>query len=279
MSMRINTNASSLAASRQAGQIAGARNDSLERIATGKRINSSADDASGMTIASRLNSRALGLGQAAENAANGMAITQIADGALGQISDNIQTIRTKAMEAAGPGQTAETRQAIQADIDAALSTINDIARQTSYNGQSLLSGAFANKQFPAVPDGSDTVTISIEDMSSSQLGTGREYGTLADIDVATIEGAQAAVNIADQALEQVNQTRSNVGALQNRFQSSIDNLSNTRVNLQAAQSQIEDVDLAEESINLNRLKLLEKANAFSLAQSNISQERVVNLLQ
>ena len=77
----------------------------------------------------------------------------------------------------------------------------------------------------------------------------------------------------------MNQTRSNVGALQNRFQSSIDNLSNTRVNLQAAQSQIEDVDLAEESINLNRLKLLEKANAFSLAQSNISQERVVNLLQ
>lgn len=278
MALTLNTNLSGLNAGHQLNRTGNSLADSLNRIASAKKINSAADDASGMTIARRLNSQALGLGQAARNASDGISMTQIAEGALGQMSEMIQTIRTKAVEAASDSQSQESRQAIQAEINSLLSALDDVAGQTSFNGQSLLSGSFTNRQFAVGADAGETVTVSIDSAATSVLGSS-DSGFLSGVDVTTAEGAAQAIEIADQALDQISGMRSDLGATQNRFETSIYNLTTTATNLTAAESQIMDTDLAEESINLNRLKMLEKTGAYALAQANTSREKVINLIQ
>src|SRR4051794_22861060 len=119
----------------------------LERLSTGLRINKAADDASGLTIANVFHAQSLGIGQAISNATDATSLTQIADGALQESTNILNTIRTKSVQAASDGQTTETRQLIQNDINHLLTQLDNIAQTTSFNGQKLLSGAFTNKSF------------------------------------------------------------------------------------------------------------------------------------
>jgi len=264
MAIRINNNTALIAAQR-AGKANAAMTQSLERIATGRKINSASDDAASMTIADSLKSRALAAGQEIRNAGDSISIAQIADGALGQMSDILQDIRIKTLDAANGTYSPDSRAAIQADINGSLESLKGIVDSTSYNGQTLLDGTFNN------------ATLSIGSVDPSKLGSD-ESGSLSEIDVTTAEGAQKAIESVDQAMEQLNQTRSDVGASQNQYVSDINVLSTTRVNLLAAQSQIRDTDLAEESILLNKMKLLEKAGIYAQAQANSSKKNIVDLL-
>ena len=265
MALTINNNTSALIATRQAGKANGAMTHSLERIATGKRINRASDDAASMTIADSLRSRALAAGQEIRNSGDNISIAQTADGALGQMSKIIQDIRIKTIEAANTTNSPDSRTAIQSEINGALDALKGILDTTSYNGQTLLDGTF------------DTVGLSIGSVAPSKLGS-NDSGFLTDIDVTTLEGAQKAVDSLDQALDQVNQVRSDLGASQNQSASNISTLSTTRVNLMAAQSQLRDTDLAEESIILNQMKLLEKAGTYALAQANSSKDNLIDLM-
>ena len=251
----------------------------LEKLSSGKRINRAADDASGMHIADMLGSQARGLGQAIRNASDAVSMAQIADGALQESSNLIQTIRTKAIQAAQDGQTTESRNAIQADIDKALGSLNQIAQNTSFNGQKLLSGNFTDKSFQVGAYPGETVTASFDSAEAAKLGDPAN-GQLSDINVLTQEGAQAAIRIADEALSQLNQNRSNIGSLQNQLESAIGNLATTQINVLSAQSAIQDVDVAEASMVLSNMKVLNKARVFASAQANkINKENVFNLLQ
>ena len=251
----------------------------LEKLSSGKRINRAADDASGMHIADMLGSQARGLGQAIRNASDAVSMAQIADGALQESSNLIQTIRTKALQAAQDGQTTESRNAIQADIDKALGSLNQIAQNTSFNGQKLLSGNFTDKSFQVGAYPGETVTASFDSAEAAKLGDPAN-GQLSDINVLTQEGAQKAIRIADEALSQLNQNRSNIGSLQNQLESAIGNLATTQINVLSAQSAIQDVDVAEASMVLSNMKVLNKARVFASAQANkMNKENVFNLLQ
>ncbi|MCA1793777.1 MAG: hypothetical protein LC660_07885 [Desulfobacteraceae bacterium] len=274
--MRINSNTSSMFATRQLGDAYKSFSDSINRISTGKRINKAADDASGMTIANRLNSQAAGMGQAIKNANDAISVTQIADGALEEAASLINTIKTKSIQASSDSQSHDSRAAIQSDINNALKSLDRISQTTSFNGQKLLSGDFTNKQFQVGANPNETVEISIESSDSAHLGSA-ENGSLSSIDVTTFEGAQKAIEIADAALEQVNTIRSSIGSKQNQLASTINNLSNSQINSYAAESAIRDIDLAEESMNMSRLETLTKARTFAAAQANASQKNVMAL--
>ena len=278
MAININSGMQGAAAANRLNNAHESLTQSIERISTGRKINSAADDASGMAIADGLRSRALGMGQAMKNAADGISISQVADGALGQVTDLVTSIRTNALQAANASQSMESRQAIQADIDKSLETLDGIAETTSFNGQKLLSGNFTDKQFTVGPNSGETVDISISSAQSSKLGSPGEQGALSDINVTTQEGAQNAVAIADEALKQVNETRSDIGSVQNQLTSTVNNLSQSRVNAFQAESRIRDTDIAEESMNMNRAELLLKARTFAQAQANASAKNVTNLL-
>lgn len=276
--MKVNTNISGMFAVRSLQEGQQSLQASLDKIASGHRINKASDDASGMTIADTLASQARGMGQAIRNANDAVSMAQVADGALENSSQIIQDIREKALQAANDSQSYESRLAIQADIDKMMTQLDNIAQTTTYNGQRLLTGDFTNKTFQTGANAGETVAISIGSAASNQLGS-NETGRVSDIDVTSSEGAQAAITIADQALTELNSTRSQIGSVQNQMISTIQNLSSSRINIFASESNIRDTDMAEESMVLSRLKLLNRAKSYALAQANAKGETVIDLLK
>ena len=276
MSLRINTNTSSAFSSYQLQKSQQDLSDSLQRLSTGRRINKASDDAAGMVIANQLASQSNGFGQAIRNANDAISITQVADGALGQAADLIQDIRVRAIQAASAAQSPESLQAIQADIDSSLAALTDIAKNTSFNGHKLLSGTFTDRQFQVGTSSGETVEISIGSIDPTRISD-QTLGAFADIDVTTQDGAQAAIELADTALDYISQQRSNIGSSQNQLESTINNLSNARINTLSAESQIRDLDYAEESMILNKIKLLSKARSFALAQANTSAKNILDI--
>lgn len=272
MALKINSAQNSLLQSLNKSQQS--LSDSLQRLATGRSINKAADNSAGLIIADSLASQARGLGQSIRNASDALAITQVADGALSASAEIVGRIRTLSLQAAQDGQSTESRQAIQTEINTSLAALDDIAQTTSYNGQKLLTGTFTDRTFQIGGQSGESVNISISAADSQQLGG------LADINVLTQEGAEQAIATADRALEQINSNRANLGATSNGLQSSINNLSATQINLEAAQSQIADTDYAEESMILAKMKVLTKAQSFAAAQAgNINKNNLMNLLQ
>ena len=248
----------------------------LARMSAAKRITKAADDAAGLSLSDALASQARAMGQSARNAADAAAILQIADGALGQATSLVQSIRENALQAANASQSTASRQALQADIDSALKQLGSIAQNTTYNGQSLLSGRFSEKTFQI--GSAEAVSLNLVSVDPAMLG-GPENGMLAEIDITTPEGAQAAVDIADKALERINANRSNVGSTLNQLTSTINNLTTSEINTRAAGSRVSDLDLAEESIVLARIDALRQAQGFASAQANAGNKTVINLLQ
>ena len=170
MGFRINTNIAAINAHRNSSMVNKGLNKSLNALSSGFRINKSADDASGMAIANKLRQQAQGLGQAIANANDGIGVAQIADGAIEEYTKIIDTIRTKAVQAASDGQNISTRTKIQADIDRLMEEAQNIASTTSFNGKTLLNGAFRNKSFRIGAFSGETVKMSIADSQTHKVG-------------------------------------------------------------------------------------------------------------
>ncbi|MCK9371606.1 MAG: flagellin B [Sulfuricurvum sp.] len=171
MGFRINTNVGAMNAHANATMNNRNIDNSLSKLSSGLRINTASDDASGMAIADALRSQASSLGQAVSNANDGISIVQIADKAMDEQIKILDTIKTKATQAAQDGQTASSRKAIQADIGRLMESLDNIANTTSYNGQNLLAGGFTNKEFQVGAYSNQTVTASIGNTTSSKIGT------------------------------------------------------------------------------------------------------------
>jgi len=278
MGLRINTNIGGAIANYQLQKNQQQLSSSLQKLSQGRQINKASDDASGMTIANKLASQASGYEQAIKNANDAISITNIADSALGQATELIQGIRVKAIQASNAAQSPESKKAIQADITKSLETLKDIAQNTSFNGQKLLSGAFTDKEFQVGAASGETVNISLGSIDPASI-TDETLGSLSSIDVTTQEGAQNAIAIADTALDYISQQRSAVGSKQNQLTSTINNLSNARINTLAAESEIRDLDFAQESTNLNRIKILAKAQAFAQAQANATAKNIIDIIE
>lgn len=278
MSLRINNYAGQFATN-NLRQTSASFTDSLNKLSTGRSINKAADDASGMVISDSLNSQARGLGQSIRNANDSISLLQVADGALGESSNILQQIREKAIQASSDIQTPESRQAIQSDINKMLESLRGVSDTTSYNGQKLLSGNFTGKQTQVGSEAGETISMSIGNTSPDQLGN-VDGNTLSDINVLSYEGAQEAIGIVDAALAGLNGIRSEIGSTQNQFTATVNNLTATQVNIRAAESQIGDLDFAEESMNLANMKVLMQAQVFAHTQAGkINETQIKSLLQ
>jgi len=196
MSFRINTNVAALSAQTSLTKTNNALSSSLAKLSSGLRINSAADDASGMSIADSLRSQANSLSQAISNANDGVSISQIADGAMDEQIKILDTIKTKATQAAQDGQSTSSRKALQSDISKLMDELDNIASTTSYNGKSLLSGTFTNSQFQVGAYSNQTVTMSIGATSSDKIGQTRfetgEMGTATGTVTMTFSAATGA---------------------------------------------------------------------------------------
>jgi flagellin len=399
MGFRINTNISAMNAHRNSVQTNIGLDKSLNSLSSGLRINKAADDASGMAIADTLRQQAQGLGQAIMNANDAIGVTQTADGALDEYTKIVDTIRTKSIQAATDGQTLNTRTKIQSDIDRLMEEAQNIAATTSFNGQTLLNGAYQNKSFHIGAYAGETVKLSIGDTQTDQVSkfsiaqtsggfqatvagdtaisaglsvtvtnddattstvsvstsftdgaheayeitqavvdefnaeaqtagadvrasiyedadstaATPQYGirldssgdlsgiavtdsggnagfaaatatanldnNLSTVDVTTRESAEKAIITSDYALKDLDNTRSDIGSVQNQLESTIRNISVTQVNVQAAESQIRDVDFAAESANFAKFNILAQSGSYAMSQANAVQQNVLRLLQ
>jgi len=264
----INTNTAALRAqngSRVANQ---ALQTAMERLSTGKRINSAKDDAAGLAISSSMTSQIRGMSQAIRNANDGISLAQTADGALGEVTNMLQRIRELAVQSASGTYSDDDRANLQSEVTELGAQIDAIVADTKFNGVAVF--------------GSSDVTVDIQTGSGSADQTTL---TITGLDVSAASGADisggdaSVLDDVDDALKAVNTTRASLGAGQSRLESVVNNLSNQVVNLSDARSRIEDADFSAESTNLAKAQILSQASTAMLAQANQSQQNVLSLLQ
>lgn len=246
---------------------------SFERVSSGSRINSARDDAAGLAIASRFSKEIEGLGVAARNAADGISLTQVADGALSSLNENIARIRELALSSANGTLNDQDRQALAEEAEQLTQENQRLLENTSFNGVSLFTGA--NEQRFQVGSNAGDQVISPE---SDLLQALNDLG-LNEVDISSQEGASQALSTLDDASQAVSAQASEFGALANRFESTIENLQNSQENQAAARSRVADTDVAAELANLSAALVREQASLAIQAQANTARGFVLQLLQ
>jgi flagellin len=274
MSLFVNTNVSSLNAQRQLFDVSNSLSTSYERLSSGFRINSASDDAAGLQISERMTSQVQGLEQAARNANDAISLTQTAEGALDETTTALQRVRTLAVQAQNGINSTEDRAALSSEITALKNEISRIAAETEFAGLEILSGDFSADFLVGANQG-QTVTVAIGDGTADSLGAD---GLLVTGTVDTDANADTLLGQVDAALSSIGTVRSDLGALQNRFQSTIRNLSNISENVSAARSQIRDTDFATETASLTRNQIMQQASTTVLAQANQRPQAALSLL-
>jgi len=382
MAQTINTNVASLNAQRNLNRSQGLLNQSLERLSTGLRINSAKDDAAGLAISERFTTQIRGLNQAVRNASDGISLSQTAESALGELTNNLQRIRELAVQSVNATNSASDRAALDAEVTERLAEVDRIAKQTSFNGVKVLDGSFGTAVFQVGANVGETISVSLTtDVTASAIGTvntvtgvadaldtdtdptlaptvltftdaaaatigtvdinvgstiqdaadaineanldgvsafvnddgfiqllsdeagvavaeaavgGNTTGlagvttaaeavadatTLAGVGVDTVANANFAIARIDSALTAVNGLRGNLGAIQNRFESTIVNLQTVSENLAASRGRIQDADFAAETAALTKAQILQQAGVAVLSQANAQPQLALSLLQ
>jgi flagellin len=271
--MRINQNLMAFNAARNLSATNTQMGKSLEKLSSGFRINRAADDAAGLVISQKLRAQSSGLKVATRNAQDGVSVVQTAEGALTEVHSMLNRIRDLAVQASNEGgNDSASRTAADAEVDQLVSDITRIASQTKFGGTALLNGSYTNQAFQVGANNGETLTFSVSDMSASGLG-------LTTVDITTVTGAQAALNTLDTAIATVSTTRGSLGALQNRFESIINNLQVTTENISASESRIRDADMAQETVTFTRNQILLQAGTSMLSQANQVPQSVLSLLR
>jgi flagellin len=276
MALIINSNIASLTAQRNLNESQSSLNVSLQRLSSGLRINSAKDDAAGLYVAGQLTRDIRGINQATRNASDGISLGQTAEGALGQIADNLQRIREIAVQASN--ETVGNADGLQLEVDQLTQEISRIISTTNFNGVDLLSGGgTVNFQVGASGSANNQISISLDDITSINAFASGLTAT-GTIDVSTTAAASAALASLSSDIDDVNAARATYGSVQNRFEAVISNLQNYAENLTAARSRIEDADFAAETANLTRAQILQQAGVSILAQANTLPQSALQLL-
>jgi flagellin len=266
----INSNTAALRAqngSRMANQ---ALQSAMERLSTGKRINSAKDDAAGLAISSSMTSQIRGMSQAIRNANDGISLAQTADGALGEVTNMLQRIRELAVQSASGTYSDDDRANLASEVTELGAQIDDIVANTKFNGVAVFGSSDVTVDIQTGSGSADQTTLTV---------TGLDVTGGSQADITSDTAAASALDDIDDALKAVNSTRSSLGAGQSRLESVVNNLSNQVVNLSDARSRIEDADFSAESTNLAKAQILSQASTAMLAQANQSQSNVLTLLR
>ncbi|PKH10356.1 flagellin Hag [Planomicrobium sp. MB-3u-38] len=291
--MIINNNIAALNTHRQMGQVSGAAQNSMEKLSSGLRINKAADDAAGFSISEKMRNQIRGMDQAQRNAQDGISLIQTAEGGLNETHSILQRVRELVVQAGNGTNNDEERTNIQSEIGQLVEEIDSIAGRTEFNGKNLLEGGLAagsgvtGVTLQVGANSTQQLTFNIEDMTSTGLGTG-SGSTLSDLSVsgfgtlaadASGGGFDAQLKIVDDAIKQVSDQRSTLGAVQNRLDHTINNLATSAENLTSAESRIKDVDMAKEMMNFTKNNILTQASQAMLAQANQQPQAVLQLLR
>nr|WP_301178513.1 flagellin [Aeromonas hydrophila] len=274
---------------------------SYTRLASGLRINSAKDDAAGLQISNRLTSQINGLDQGNRNANDGISLAQTAEGAMDEVTGMLQRMRTLAQQSANGSNSAKDREALQKEVDQLGSEINRISKDTTFAGTKLLDGSFAGS-FQVGADANQTIGFSLSQTDGFSI-SGIAAAATATVDVGTVigtaiavntifvnggsaggisissqSGAQAVLAAADAMLGVVDGKRAELGAVQNRLDSTIRNQANIAENVSAARSRIRDADFATETANMTKQNILQQAASSVLAQANQRPQSALSLL-
>ena len=257
MAITVNTNIASLNAQRNLGNSNNALQVSLQRLSSGLRVNSAKDDAAGLAISQTLTAAIRGNNQSIKNANDGISVGQTAEGALGQIANNLQRIREIAVQASNGSVSNTNRSQLQSEVDQLTQEISRIVQTTQFNGTSLLSGGSV-LTFQVGSSGATNNQVSISSTDLTSAGVLNSYNSsltnTGTVSVTTQGAASGALSSLDADIASISNIRSTFGAVQNRFDAVVANLQNYVENLTAANSRIVDVDFAAETANLTRTR-------------------------
>jgi flagellin len=285
--MRINHNISSMTTQGSLFSANRAVGKSLERLSTGLRINRASDDAAGLSISENLRAQVKGTGQAKKNALDGISLLNIAEGAANEVSSIMQRMRELSIQSSTDTLTDTERAFTNQEFKQLSSEIDRISEVTNFNGQKLLSGDTAASRFGSGSTGStlwidandqygtDSLTITIDTLSTDSNGG----LSIADNSIDTQSNSRASITALDGAIASVNEMRSDMGAWTNRLESTINNLTVSNTNQQAAESQIRDVDFAHESSIFTKNQILSQSATAMLSQANQTSQGVLSLIQ
>lgn len=273
MGLFVNTNVASLNAQRQLFDSGLNLSTSFERLSSGFRINRAADDAAGLQITDRLTTQVQGLNQAARNANDAISLAQTAEGALAEVTSSLQRIRTLAVQSQNGINSSADRLALQKEVSALKLEISRISTDTQFANLDLLTGGFS-AAFLVGANAGQNISVNL----SRTSGFGASGLGIAATTVASVGGASAALVAITEAISTVGGVRADLGALQNRFQSTIRNLTNISENVAGARSRIRDTDFASETAELTRNQILQQASLTVLSQANQAPQAALSLL-
>ncbi|UOF92770.1 flagellin [Fodinisporobacter ferrooxydans] len=247
--------------------------NSMEKLSSGYRINTAADDAAGWAISEKMSNQVNGLNQAARNAQDAISLVQTAQGAFTQVTNILTRMRELAVQASSDTNTTADRAQTQKEISQLATELNQIASTTQFNKKNLLDGSNASLTFQVGANNGQTMTVSMYNVKGSIGGT-----AINSISVSTLTNAQNAITSLDGMISTVSGYSANLGAVQNRLQFSIDNLNTASQNLTAANSRVKDVNMAAEMMNFTKNQILVQAGTAMLAQANQAPQAVLRLL-
>ena len=278
MALAIATNNAALNAAASASSVNRDMETSMARLSSGKRINSASDDAAGVAIASRLSAEIRGTDQAIRNSLDGQALIDTAEGAHKEIENILQRMREITIQAANDTNNTQDRANLQAEIEAMTTEIDRIAGTTTWAGADLMNATTTSFSFQvgAATGTQNQIAVEINTMNATGLGVGD--GTDSVVAVSSGANANTGTGLIDAAIEKVNIQRSELGAVSNRLNHTVNNLTNISSNLSAAKGGIEDADFALETTNLAKNQILQQASTAMLAQANASKQNVLSLL-
>ena len=309
MSLSIGTNNSALFAAAAASSVNRDMQTSMERLSTGKRINSASDDAAGVAISSRLSAEVRGTNQSVRNALDAQALLDTAEGSHKEIENVLQRMREIAVQSANDTNNSQDRLNLQTEMNAMIKEIDRISHATTWAGTNLLDGAAGvvdtnaafSFQVGSATGTQNQISVNIGSTTAESLGLTHTDGNSLAIVIAdataTANGrtatehvtgnaattaagnAMVTIGVIDAAIEEVNTQRSTLGATANRLNHTVNNLTNISANLSSAQGRIQDADFAIETTNLAKNQILQQASTAMLAQANASQANVLGLLR
>ena len=278
--MIVQHNMTALNANRQLGVTNKLLANSTEKLSSGYKVNRAADDAAGLSISEKMRAQIRGLNQASANAQDGQSLIQTAEGALAEIHSVLQRMRELTVQASTDTNVTADRRAIAQEVHALTEEIDRIASQTEFNTMTLLSGTFTNKKLQVGANTNQFISISITKMTAGGLGVSAG-AVAAKISVAGADfnSITPLISTVDKAIVSVSTMRSQLGAIQNRLDHTIANADNMAENLQASESKIRDVDMADEMVTYSAKSILQQAGQSMLAQANQATQGVLSLLR
>ena len=300
MALYVNTNTSSINAQRNLNKSTNALQSSYTKLASGNRINSAKDDAAGLQIADRMTSQINGLTQGNRNANDGISLCQTAEGALDEVTSMLQRMRTLAIQSANGTNSSDERNAINAEAQQLQQEIARIGNDTSFGGTLKIFGAASiatslvsvsgdadgNVGFQVGSNANETINVKFQSMSTmlgasltaTTSGTGTDATTGYYINLDTVANSQTAIDKIDTLIKKVDSFRADLGAAQNRLESTISNQENVIENVSDARSRIKDVDYASETAKMAQQQILQQASTSMLSQANQKNSIALNLL-